>query len=79
MQSDRFRLLQLWQRVGPRWLVDPECKAYQAWIQFAQQSSLRFQQRQASIPKLEYDDQLPITSHRAELIELLQTRQTIVV
>ncbi len=79
MQSDRFRLLQLWQRVGPQWLSDPECKAYQAWSQFAQQSSLRFQQRQASIPKLEYDDQLPITAHRAELIELLQTRQTIVV
>lgn len=79
MQSDRFRLLQLWQRVGPQWVSDPNCAAFQSWFQFAQQSAQRFQQRSASIPELEYDDSLPIAAHRDMLIELLRTRQTIVV
>lgn len=79
MQSDRFRLLQLWQRVGPQWQADPNCAAYQSWLQFAQQSAQRFQQRSASIPELEYDETLPITAHRQQLIELLHTRQVIVV
>ncbi len=79
MQSDRFRLLQLWQRVGPQWREDPNCSAYQGWLQFAQQSAQRFQQRTASVPKLEYDDSLPITAHREQLIELLHSRQVIVV
>lgn len=79
MQSDRYRLLQLWQRVGPQWLKDPNCKAFQSWLQFAKQSQQRFQQRAASIPSLEYDEELPITEHRQELIQLLQTRQTIVI
>lgn len=79
MQSDRFRLLQLWQRVEPQWKADPGCAAYQRWLQFAQQSAQRYQQRAASVPTLAYDPQLPITEHRQQIIELLRSRQTIVV
>lgn len=53
----------------------------QQWLQWQQavdQSKQLAADRGASIPNLSYDPDLPITKHREEVIELIKSRQTIV-
>ncbi len=79
MHSDRHRLRSQWQRSSQAWPMDTNDPSYQRWLQSAQQSANQFSKRQRSVPKLQFDDQLPITAHRQQLVELLNSRQTIVV
>ncbi len=86
MQVDRHRLLRQWQQISAeldstraetsRAQLDQRLAA---WEQLAQQSATTVEQRSGSIPQLNYDPELPITAHREELVELMRTRQTIVV
>lgn len=54
-------------------------RALERWQQSLQQSMQVYQKRDQSVPNLEYDSQLPITAHRQEIIDLLQSRQTLVI
>ncbi|HAC92096.1 MAG TPA: ATP-dependent helicase, partial [Planctomycetaceae bacterium] len=79
MHSDRHRLRSQWQRSSQAGPMDTNDPYYQRWLQSAQQSANLFAKRQRSVPELQFDDQLPITAHRQQLVELLNSRQTIVV
>jgi ATP-dependent helicase HrpA len=79
MQADRFRLRQRWQRLTRNGEPDPQSRDYVDWLDRASQSAQVRERREASIPQLLFDPELPITGHREELIELIKKRQTIVV
>ncbi len=82
MQADRHRLLSQWRRLSKKSSSgDTEQRAAELakWQQRAEESKSRREQRDASVPELTYDDELPISSHREEIIELLKKHQTIVV
>lgn len=79
MQADRYRLRQRWQRLARNARPDPNSSDYREWYERALSSAQMRERREASIPELTFDPELPITSHREELIQLIQTRQTIVV
>ncbi len=76
MQADRQRLLRQWQQLQQQ-------KASQervaAWEEAARKSQMLCDQRIASIPRLDYDAELPITAHREQIIGLIRERQVIVV
>lgn len=93
MHSDRFRLSQQVQRLKLvtedwKWLdskiqVEPSEVACRSDVeklrQSIHQSQRTFQKRSQSVPKLEYDSELPISAHREQIMELLQSRQTLVI
>lgn len=80
LQVDRHRLLRQWQKLN-QGKVDPQAQAagWQAWETAVGQSIARVAERVANVPVLSYDDNLPITAHREEIVELLRTRQTLVI
>lgn len=76
---DRHRLKQRHNRLLQK-RQDSE-EVVQQWLQWQQQVEQSKQvaaDRGASIPRLTYDPELPITKHRDEIIGLIQSRQTIV-
>lgn len=80
MQADRHRLRRSYQRA----LQLPEDSPRRAGdlqrIELAlEQSITRRDARLAASPHIEFDPELPITDHRSAIIDLIQTRQTIVV
>ncbi|MEZ6137335.1 MAG: ATP-dependent RNA helicase HrpA [Pirellulaceae bacterium] len=77
MKTDRHRLQKSWQQLSPT--AGAESSAVRQWTERALDSANRCQRRADSVPNLDYDPELPITAHREELIELIRTRQTIVV
>lgn len=77
MQRDRFRLQKAWQRLHRR--RAPTEQEVQDWHRGAQASVERRQSRQRDIPAVSYDSDLPIAAHASDIVELLRTRQAIVV
>jgi ATP-dependent helicase HrpA len=63
-----------------RWLSgrDVDAQLTRAQGRFAT-SSARYAARRASVPALRFDDQLPISAHRAEIAELIRDHQVVVV
>lgn len=68
MRADRFRLKREQQRLSP-----------ERYAERLQQSVRQREIREAASPRIEYSEDLPITAHRDELIELIRSRQVIVV
>jgi ATP-dependent helicase HrpA len=79
MQADRYRLRRAWERLQGEEQEQADSPAHSRWLEQARESATRREARLASIPELKYDPDLPITAHRQELIDLIQSRQTIVV
>lgn len=75
MQADRHRLLRQWQQLTQR---SADNDRLTAWENAAQKSAELCEQRAARIPQLNYDPELPITAHRQQIIDLIQSRQVIV-
>ena len=75
MQADRHRLLRQWQQLTQR---SADNDRLMAWENAAQKSAELCEQRAARIPQLNYDPELPITAHRQQIIDLIQSRQVIV-
>ncbi len=75
MQADRFRLTKWWRKLSQRRQSNEILK----WQSAAEASAEVRRQRADAVPSLSFDPELPITSHREEIVELLRTRQTIVV
>lgn len=69
MHSDRFRLAQKAKRLG----------SMEPLEQSVLQSIRTFESRDQSVPELVFDPDLPIAEHRDEIVQLLRTRQTIVI
>ncbi len=78
MHVDRYRLMSQWQRINHHSTSESDEKQLQRWQTAAQHSADLYEKRTGSLPKLEYDPDLPITAHRQQIIELLTTRQSIV-
>lgn len=76
MQADQFRLRRSWERIQADRISEI---AIEQWRKKAEKSAELLAQRIASVPDLTYDEDLPITSHRSELIDLIKARQVIVV
>ncbi|WP_345326862.1 ATP-dependent RNA helicase HrpA [Novipirellula rosea] len=68
MRIDRFRLRRDKKRLSP-----------EAYAKRLAESVQQCDARKAATPRIEYSDELPITSHRDELIQLIRDRQVIVV
>lgn len=68
LRVDRHRLRKAKQRLSPE-------EYQQRLVASVQRRALR----QQSHPRIEYPDDLPITAHRDELVELIRSRQVIVV
>ena len=87
MQRDRHRLRSTWQRLDkqrPREGAPSQAQQQwqsqvDQWQQQVQASQDLVAQRAASIGAMTFDPDLPITARRAEIAELIRTRQTIVV
>ncbi len=79
MQSDRYRLRQAWQKLSRAGKTDPQNAEFQKWLERVNASSGLRERRSERVPELKYDPELPITLHRQELIDLIQSRQVIVV
>ncbi len=82
LQADRFRLKKAWQRIRSRSSPLNEAQHQQElekWQARVEASARLVRQRGDSIPQLTYDPELPIAGHREQLIELIRSRQTIVV
>ena len=92
MRRDRFALRKAWQRLHARsssgsqssgsqssgsQTVSPQALAQ--WHERAAASIAQCAARAANVPQLNFDPELPITAHRAEIVDLIRTRQTIVV
>ncbi len=77
MRRDRYALQKSWRRLQSG--ETASAAALAQWQARAESSAALRAARAASMPALKYDRELPITAHRAEIIELIQTRQTIVV
>ena len=75
MQADRHRLLRQWQQMAQS---AASSERQLAWETAAEKSAALCDSRAASIPQLNYDPELPITAHRQQIIELIQSRQVIV-
>ena len=79
MQSDRFRLRQAWQRLVREKKATPDTPDFRKWKDRADASLAMVQRRSESVPELTFDPELPITAHREELLELIRSRQVVVV
>lgn len=81
MRADRFQLRRAWMRLHgeKRGRGDSWDERHAAWQRRAEASMQRREARAASVPKLSFDPELPITAHRQEIVDLLKSRQTIVV
>lgn len=77
MQADQFRLRKSWQRLHTG--SSPNPNALATWHAQAESSAELYQRRLASLPELKYDPELPITAHREEIVQLIRSRQTVVV
>ncbi len=75
MQADRHRLLRQWQRLAQ---TTAGSERQLAWQLAAEKSAALCDARGASVPQLNYDPELPITAHRQQIIELIRSRQVIV-
>jgi ATP-dependent helicase HrpA len=77
--KDRYRLRQRHIRLSQQQSAGNN--THELWIQWQQQveaSRAIVEQRSSSIPNLTYDEDLPITKHRDEILHCLATRQTLV-
>lgn len=79
MHTDRYRLQRQWERLRLASTETTDEPAFQRWLQSVKQSTDQYVKRERRMPVLQYDDMLPITAHRQQLMELLKSRQTIVV
>lgn len=82
MRRDRYALLKAWQRLHSSRSSStqtPNTQALAQWHERATASVAQYAARAANVPPLSFDPELPITAHRAEIIDLIRTRQTIVV
>lgn len=79
MQADRYRLRRAWERLREVDQENPDSQGYRKWLEQATASRNKLDARSASVPQLNYDPELPITAHRQELIDLIHSRQVIVV
>jgi ATP-dependent helicase HrpA len=89
MRTDYFRLKRSWMRLhaadrsvggrggGQERAEDTE--ALRKWHQRAEASAELRRRRSEQVPQLQYDPELPITAHREQIIDLIQSRQTLVV
>ncbi|MEM8736164.1 MAG: ATP-dependent RNA helicase HrpA, partial [Planctomycetota bacterium] len=78
MQSDRHRLLQRFRKLQQQ--ASKESNAdFAKWQSDVADSVERVSVRESSIPSLEFPEELPISAHREEIVDLLKTRQAIVV
>ncbi|MCA9159435.1 MAG: DEAD/DEAH box helicase, partial [Planctomycetales bacterium] len=77
MRRDRFALQKSWQRLQSG--KSQSAEALSQWQARAEASAALRVTRAASLPDLRFDPELPITAHRAEIVQLIQARQTIVV
>jgi ATP-dependent helicase HrpA len=78
MRADRFALRKAWQRLHAR-RASPAAEAVAQWQARLEASIAVREARQANLPALHFDPELPITGHREQIVELIKTRQTIVV
>ncbi len=79
MGVDRHRLQKTLQRLQRQARANRQSPEFNTWLTQVQASIDLRERRAVSVPQLTYDPQLPISAHRSELIELIRTRQTIVV
>jgi ATP-dependent helicase HrpA len=78
--ADRFRLLRLWRRISRLPEADSRKASDRArWYALVEQSMERRRAREAITVSLEYDPDLPISTHRDELIRLIRERQALVI
>ena len=83
MQHDRHRLQREWLRLQNDLTRQREnanlLDRFGSWHARVERSHQTAIVRAASVPKLEYDAELPITAHRSQLVDLMKQRQTIIV
>ncbi len=77
MQVDRYALRKSWQRLQAKSTSKPAAVA--DWQARLDASIALRNARADSLPQLKFDPELPITAHREEIVNLIKTRQTIVV
>ena len=77
MRGDRYRLRRAWQRLHSS--GGDLSTAAQRWHAQLEQSKALRQARAENMPGLSFPAELPISAHRQELVELIRSRQTIVV
>ncbi len=87
MRRDRYALLKAWQRLHAHnssgiQTANPQAPSPQALAQWHERAAASVAQcaaRAANVPPLSFDPELPITAHREQIVDLIRTRQTIVV
>jgi ATP-dependent helicase HrpA len=75
MQVDRHRLVRQWQQLNQQ---RANADRWDHWETAVRDSIARVHSRHDSIPPLAFDEELPITAHRQEIIDLIRSHQTIV-
>ncbi len=81
MLADRFALRRQWQRIQDSQSQgnSTDQDQQQRFDQRLEASRQRLEQRRRMQPRLDCPDELPIAAHREKIVELLRTRQVIVV
>ncbi len=77
MQADQYWLRKTWQRLQSA--KQPHDQLLSQWQTRLDASCGLRAKRLSTLPELQFDPELPITAHRAEIVNLIKTRQTIVV
>ncbi len=77
MQADKHRLRRQWATLNQK--ASPDADGLAKWEAALKRSVDRRSIRLASIPACAYDEDLPITHHKEEIIQLLRERQVVVV
>jgi len=82
MLKDRYFLQRAFEKGQFESISAEELVSNQAWlkcVEKVQSSLLKVQARQKVVPKIEYDDALPVASKKAELVELIKHNQVVVI
>lgn len=82
MITDRFFLQKAFDKAGFVNKNSEALKDNQAWLDWSdklQNSLLKVDLRKKTIPKIEYDDALPVASKKGELVELIKNNQVVVI
>ncbi|WP_321323782.1 ATP-dependent RNA helicase HrpA [Thiomicrorhabdus sp.] len=82
MIKDRYFLQKEYKKAALDGLSEAELTNHQAWLSWSeklQNSLLKVETRQKTVPNIEYDDALPVASKKAELVDLIKNNQVVVI
>ena len=82
MIKDRYFLQKEYKKAALDGLSEAELTNHQAWLSWSeklQNSLLKVETRQKTVPNIEYDDALPVASKKDELVELIKNNQVVVI